>query len=214
MIDAERFNRIKQDHGHHGSWAVWASPSRRPKSEVSNLDVLDERLNPTLLETLNPGVVMVGLNLGHGTNRPDRPFRNFHSSNSSAHDFKIRYAFSGTDFWGAYMTDVIKKVVEPVSGKLVDWLKHNPQVIADNIKHFRNELSDLGSRRPVILAFGSAAYDLLAANLGASDCSRLVRLTHYSHRISKEKYRDEVHQQLHASAELPNQRLHPSAAGC
>ena len=122
MIDVERFNRIKQDHGDHGSWAVWALPSRRPKSEVSNLDVLDERLNPTLLETLNPEVVMVGLNLGHGTNRPDRPFRNFHSSNSAAHDFKIRYAFSGTDFWGAYMTDVIKKVVEPVSGKLVAWL--------------------------------------------------------------------------------------------
>ena len=213
MIEAERFNRIRQNHGLHGSWAVWVSPSRRPKSEVGNLDILDERLNPTLLETLNPEVVMVGLNLGHGTDRPDRPFRNFHSPSPSAHDFKIRYAFSGTDFWGTYMTDIIKKVVEPVSGKLVAWLSHNPQVIADNVKTFRTELSDLGCHRPVILAFGGAAYDLLGTNLGEDDYSRLVRLTHYSHRISKEKYRDEIHQQLQSSMELPNKRLHPTAAG-
>lgn len=213
MIERERFNRIRQDHGCHGSWAVWALSSGRPKSEVGNLEVLDERLNPTLLETLNPGVVMVGLNLGHGSaDKPDKPFRNFHSLNPSAHDFKIRHAFSGTDFWGAYMTDVIKDVVEPVSGKLIAWLRHNPQVIADNIKTFRTELSDLGHHRPVILAFGGAVYDLLGANLGTDDYSRLVRLTHYSYRIRKEKYRDEVHLQLLSSKELPNQRLHPTAA--
>jgi hypothetical protein len=195
MIDPERFDLIKRKHGAYGSWAVWVPSSGRPKSNVANLDVLDERLNTALLETLNPGVVMVGLNLGHGAGT-DAPFRNFHSCNPKAHDFKIRRAFSGTTFWGAYMTDIIKDRVEPASGKLVGWLKQNPHVIADNVRRLRAELSDLGHSRPVILAFGRAAYDLLAKNLSASDYACLVQLRHYSDRISEDDYREEVHRQL------------------
>ena len=94
---------------------------------MGNLDVLDERANPALLATLNPGVVMVGLNFSRF--RPHGAFRNFHDPSPVANDFKIRFAFSGTAFWGAYMTDVIKEVVELISGNLLDDLKVHPEVV-------------------------------------------------------------------------------------
>ena len=59
MIDAACFALIKQRHGAYGSWAVWAPPASTPKSNVGDLTVLDEVANQALLETLNPGVVMV-----------------------------------------------------------------------------------------------------------------------------------------------------------
>ena len=197
MIDSTRFNLIKQRHGAYGSWAVWALPSGAPKSTMGDLQILDEYSNPALLEALNPGVVMVGLNISRGG--ANEPFRNFHDSGAVANDFKIRYAFRDTGFWGAYMTDVIKEIVEPVSGTLLNYLRKNPEVVGDHVKILRSELLDLGCPHPVILAFGGAAHNLLKENLCVDDYSLLVPLTHYSHRISKEKYRDTVHRQiLHA----------------
>lgn len=197
MIDAERFDLIKRKHGAYGSWAVWAPPTTSPKSNTGDLTVLDELANQALLETINPGVVMIGLNISRGF--PDRPFRNFHDPGAAAHDFKIRYAFHNTVFWGAYMTDVIKDFVEPVSGKLLDYLRGHPQVVHTHVNSLREELLDLGHPKPLILAFGRAAYELLADNLRAEAFSALVYVTHYSHHISKEDYRDTVHQQILAA---------------
>ncbi len=194
MIDVDWFDLIKQKHGAYASWAVWAPPARTAKSGVGDLRVFDLQANPKLLETLNPGVVMVGLNVSRSF--PDEPFRNFHDPRPEANDFKIRYAFSGTRFWGAYMTDVIKGVVEPDSGKLLNWLRRNPKVITKQVEAFRAELSDLGHPRPEILAFGRAAYDLLIENLQSDDYASIMRLTHYSHWMSKERYRNVVHEQL------------------
>jgi len=160
---------------------------------MGNLSVLDEHANPTLLKILNPSVVMIGLNISRGFHEP---FRNFHDPCPSANDFKIRHAFHDTEFWGAYMTDVIKGFVEPVSETLIEHLRKNPEVIGDHIQTLRAELLDLGSSRPLILAFGGRAHALIAARLSADEYSRLVHLTHYSYRISKEKYRDVVHGQI------------------
>lgn len=164
---------------------------------MGDLDVLDERVNPSLLDTLEPGVVMIGLNISRSF--PDEPFRNFHDPSPMANDFKIRFAFSGTEYWGAYMTDVIKDFVEPVSGRLLDHLRADPSLVGKHIDALREELADLGRPRPAILAFGGAAYDLLRSNLDHQDYSMLVPLTHYSHRISKENYREAVHRQIGAA---------------
>ncbi len=206
MIDAKRFELIKRKYGWCASWAVWAPQGPTPKSNMGDVEVLDLRTNPSLLQTLDPGVVMVGLNLSRGF--PDIPFRNFHDPASVANDFKIRYAFRGTSYWGAYMTDVVKKHVEPVSGQLLNHLRANPQVVTDHIEALRSELLDLGYPRPVILAFGWAAYSLLEQNLNCDDFSLLVRLTHYSHYISKENYRTKVHEQIAAARRTAAQQMH------
>ncbi|MGE0363993.1 MAG: hypothetical protein AB7H93_16005 [Vicinamibacterales bacterium] len=199
MIDAALFDLIKRKHGAYGSWAVWAPATSTPKSNMGDLTVLDETANQNLLETLNPGVVMIGLNISRGF--PDEPFRNFHDPGPTANDFKIRYAFHDTVFWGAYMTDVIKGFVEPVSGKLLGYLRTHPQVVVAHVDALRKELLDLGHPKPVILAFGRGVHGLLAENLRAEDFSALVPLTHYSHHISKEDYRRSVHQQLLAAGQ-------------
>jgi hypothetical protein len=87
-------------------------------------------------------------------------FRNFHDSYSSAKDYKIRFAFKETPYYGAYMTDIIKGVAEVSSKKLLRYLKANPSVLQDNIGLFQAEMTDLGSVRPTILVFGGDAHAL------------------------------------------------------
>jgi len=154
---------------------------------------------------------MIGLNLSRGF--PDSPFRNFHDPDPVAQDFKIRHAFNGTSYWGAYMTDVIKGHVELVSGQLLNYLRAHPQVIQKQLKALRSELLDLGCPRPVVLAFGGAVFSLLKRNLSRNDYSLLIRLTHYSHFISKEKYRAKVHEQIasaHRTAAQPLKQKGPA----
>lgn len=195
MIDSARLDLIRRKHGAYASWAVWVPPSDAPKSNMGNLDILDERLNPALFETLKPSVVMVGLNVAERS-LSGEPFRNFHDPSPIANDFKIRFAFAGTEFWGAYMTDVIKGFPQTNSGRLLDHLKAHPEVISRNLDALGAELADLGHPKPVILAFGSAVYALLQRHLGSDQYSLLVSLIHYSHRISKEDYREAVHRTI------------------
>jgi hypothetical protein len=115
MVERKTFELIKQKHGGYASWAVWADPAGSPKSNIGDLGVLEPDRNPTLFQTLRNDVIMVGLNLS----RPvSVPFANFHDPSSQGQDFKIRFAFARTPYYGAYMTDIIKGVVIPKSGML------------------------------------------------------------------------------------------------
>lgn len=159
MIDRARFEMIKEKHGAYASWAVWAIAGERPKSNIGDLGVLDPDRNDALLTTLQPGVVMVGLNISRWSS--SEPFRNFHDPSPRANDFKIRYAFTGTPFEGAYMTDVIKNLELVDSSEVVARLKFDPNVVRENMETFRAELRDLGANRPTILVFGAEAHGSL-----------------------------------------------------
>lgn len=198
MIDAVRFAMIRQKHGRYASWAVWVDAADKPKSNIGDMTVFDVERNPYLLNTLRPDVVMVGLN-GSRSMDFDVPFRNFHDRNPRAQDFKIRYAFVGTPFYGAYMTDIIKHIEMVDSNRLLALLKTAPDLVRRNCEAFRNEIRDLNVEKPTILAFGVAAYDIINQHFRADEYSRLVRVTHYSHQISKENYRTEVFAQLDES---------------
>jgi hypothetical protein len=189
VIDRETFDRMRQRWGSYGSWAVWAEASGWPTSNVGDLSVLDPDANPELLSTLRDDVVMVGLNIA----RPfSEPFRNFHDSYSNAKDYKIRYAFKDTPYYGAYMSDIIKGVAEVRSKELLRYLKANPSVLQDNIDLFLEELTDLRSARPMILVFGGDAHALAREWVPKRAYSRLIRLMHYSNYISHEDYRRKV----------------------
>jgi len=83
------------------------------------------------LATLNPEVILVGLNIS----RPiKRPFGNFHPNYSEAQDYKLRHALYETEWWGGYLTDIIKDFEEKVSGKMMDYLRRNPDFEQANIK--------------------------------------------------------------------------------
>ena len=160
MISIEIFETIKQKYGDVASWAVWEDVGVKPKSNMGHINIFDLQKNPALLAVLKNNVVMVGLNFS----RPvllTEPFKNFHDLNPSANDFKIRYAFRETEFYGAYMTDVIKNLEMKDSNNVKAHLKRNTKLIQENISILREELSDLHAKTPVLLAFGSDTYNLL-----------------------------------------------------
>lgn len=196
-MDIRHFESIKEKHGSYASWAVWADAADKPKSNMGDMSVFDLSLNPTLLHLLKANVIMVGLNIASFSRLLPEPFRNFHDPNPSANDFKIRYAFRDTEYYGAYMTDIIKRVGMLNSKELLEHLKSHPALVEQNIEHFREELQDLNSSPPTILAFGVGAYKIIRDNLRTAEYSKLIKLTHYSHQISKEKYREAVLKQIH-----------------
>jgi len=196
MVDRETFDRIKEKHGPYASWAVWAEPDGRPKSHVGDLTVLDPDRNSALLRMLRSDVVMLGLNISK--DQP-APFGNFHSAKPAGQDYKIRFAFTDTSFYGAYMTDFIKGVVMLKSGDLMHYLDAHPDVEAESAGCLLEEFDDLKSESPpTVIAFGCSAYLLAAKHLPANRYSRLVRVTHFADFISPTAYRERVLRELGA----------------
>ena len=114
---------MTKKYGHYASWAIWADTGLKPKSNVGDLSIFDMELNSNIIERLRPDIIMVGLNIS----RPiEFTFGNFHDRRSQSQDYKIRYAFKGTKFYGAYMTDIIKDFEQVISGNVISYLKSNP----------------------------------------------------------------------------------------
>jgi hypothetical protein len=195
MVDRETFDLIKEKHGRYVSWAVWAEPDGKPKSHVGDLTVLDPDQNPALLGKLRSDVVMLGLNLARDW---PRPLGNFHDTSSRGQDYKIRFAFTGRPFYGAYMTDIIKGVVMLKAGDLMRYLAANPHVVAESVKCLLEEFDDLKSESPTVIAFGRNAHQLADKHLPKDRYSRLVRVRHFSDYISQTAYRERVRSELAA----------------
>lgn len=80
--------------------------TKNPKSNCGEMSIFDLSQNPKFLETVNPNVIMVGSNFSRTIEK--KAFINFHDKRPQGQDYKIRYALRDTDFYGAYMTDIIK----------------------------------------------------------------------------------------------------------
>jgi hypothetical protein len=156
---------------------------------MEDISVLHPDVNPELLQSLRNDVVMVGLNISR---QVAEPFRNFHDPSPRANDFKIRHAFQGTPYWGAYMTDFLKDFEMVESRSVIRRLKQEPTLVAESVERLLAEISDLQCSEPALFAFGTATHQLVANNVPRDKYRRLVCLTHYSYRISKERYREAV----------------------
>ena len=185
MVTRKVFEKIKSNYGNCASWAVWAKQGEKPKSNVGDLTVLNPDSNPHLLTQLNPQIILVGLNISR--NLGIEPLANFHDSKSKATDYKIRFALTDTVFWGAYMTDIIKDFDEVSSGKMIKYLRAEPDLERQNVKLFREEIAILGVEKPTLIAFGADVYSILARNFG--DEFDIKKIQHYAARTSKEIYR-------------------------
>jgi hypothetical protein len=193
MVDRETFDRIKEKHGLHASWAVWSEPDGKPKSNMGAFPVLDPDQNPALLGILRSDVVMLGLNLS--TSQPP-PLGNFHPASSRGNDYKIRFAFTG--FYGAYMTDIIKEVVMLKAGNLMRYLATHPDVVAKSVECLLEEFHDLKSEPPTVIAFGGSAHQLAVKHLPANRYSRLVHVTHFAVFMGQTAYRERIRSELAA----------------
>ena len=178
----EKILSIKSKYGHMASWAIWANKDIKEKSNMDDISFFENIKNIKF----NPNIILVGLNISE---KIKRPFGNFHSENSSAHDYKIRYAVKDTIIWGSYMTDIIKDFEEKVSNNLMKYLRYNPEFLKENINSFEDELKHIGSNNPILIAFGNDCYKLLIDNF--KNKYLVYKVSHYSSCISKEKLRDE-----------------------
>ena len=183
MIDKQRFDAVREKYGHYASWAVWGREGKNPKDGMGDITFLEDP-SEEFLTTLDPETILVGLNISRAIGRP---FGNFHPDYPEAQDYKLRYALRGTGFWGGYITDIIMDFEEKVSGKLMAYLRQDPQFEQENINIFREEVIAIGSASPTLIALGGASFAILKRKLG--DEFPILKAPHYSMYISKEKYR-------------------------
>lgn len=186
-ITRARFEAIRRDFGDVGSWAVWAEarPGEGVKARVGEMAALDPDADAALLGMLNPEVVMLGIN-GSGAPTPE-PFSSFHDPSPRANHFKLRHAYRGTPYWGAYLTDAFKGIPSYGAKKTIEFLRANPAIVAEQLANLRVEIAALCAEDPLLIAFGRDVHGILRENLG--DEFRLVRVPHYAHFLSKEDYR-------------------------
>ena len=188
-ITRERFDEVRKRWGAYSSWAVWHSigPEDKPKAHAGDITSLDPDKKPSLLSLLNPDVVLLGLNAATRPIPPE-PWSNFHDSRAVANDFKIRFALADSPYAGAYMTDVLVGLHETDSNKVATYMRANPTILTAQIERLEEELNDIGATNPLLIAFGGAAHKALREHLGHK--YRIVKVTHYVHRIKKEQYRE------------------------
>jgi len=191
MIDIETFCKVREQFGKFASWAVWAEAGKNPKDSIDDLRVFNLNENPALLETLHGNAILLGLNISR---RIERLLGNFHDPRPMATDFKIRYAFRGTPYWGSYMTDIIKDFEDKASGKMMGFLTNNPDFEKNSIRKLREEIDVLRVSSPLLVTFGKDAESIAKRNLGQE--FRIVGIPHYANFISKEDYRALVRKQL------------------
>jgi hypothetical protein len=188
LITREKFDFIKDKYAYCASWAIWSDEDEKPKSNIGDVTILDPDSNKNLLSQLNPNVVLLGLNISRGDIKI--PFANFHDKRPEATDFKIRFAFRGSPYWGGYMTDIIKDFEQKISGKVILYLRRNKSFEKENVQTFRQELIDIGATDPTLIAFGNITYDILERNL--KDEFKILKVPHYANYTNKEKYREQV----------------------
>lgn len=85
MLSHERCEIIRRKHGCYASWAIWAPTGKTAASNVGDLTVQAPESNPGLLTTLEPKLVMLGLNISRPVNKP---LGNFHDEKPQAKVFQ------------------------------------------------------------------------------------------------------------------------------
>ena len=192
MMTKKAYAALKEKYGKFGSWAVWERAGRAPSSNTGSMNWVNDR---QLLRILDTGFVFVGLNVsntrGNRKGEFTEDWKNFHSEHSYQKDFKLRFALEGTSYWGSYLTDVIKEHVEGDSREVMKYLRGHPDVVKRNICRLEEELSCL-EKRPVLVAIGCDAYDILRKNLGQDGKYKILRIPHYSGWGGQEEYRKRV----------------------
>ena len=188
IITSQKFVELRDKYGLHASWAIWAEETDRPKSNMGDLTIFEDAAT---LELLNPNNILVAYNFSV-EGKVLRPWENFHGENGEA--YKLRYALRDTSLWGAYITDIIKDLVDPDAESVTEYLRENPEVVRSNIERFEEEVKDLGVDSPDLYALGNDVFEILEAHL--SSRFRIRKITHYAWQRSKEQYRQKILEQL------------------
>lgn len=192
MIKKTDYEYLLQNYGMVASWAIWALPGSKPKSNMRDVSFFESE---NILQELNPHIAFIGLNgsTGHDNYMDcDKPWHNFHSSAPHGNDYKLRYAVMNTPFWGAYITDAIVDYSETDSTKVSRYLTDHSEIISQNMKRLKDEFSHLANDLTII-ALGDKSFSLINREFGNSYC--VLQIPHYSYTgINKEQYRSALNE--------------------
>ena len=199
MIREEVYYNLKERFGKVSSWTLWQDAEPQyPKSNIGDMSVFHEQ---NLLEKLQTNYVFVGLNPAvhdyEEIREQEEDWCAFHSTdNQRQNDYKLRYALKGTEYWGSYITDIIKGYNETNSQRVLEDLEANKDLLDRSIELLRTELEIIGEP-PVIIALGGEAYRIL---IGIKEflppVKSIVQITHFSYRINKENYKKRILREL------------------
>lgn len=195
-ISKELYDKLRESFGMYSSWAVWAdAEDGKPKSNIGDMSIFND---PNLLNKLNDRYIFVGLNAAEHEYEKEsecQPWNAFHSSdNKRQQDYKLRYALMGTNYWGSYMTDILKEYKKTNSRDVEKYIKGLDNVFQDDkyIGGFIKEL-ELFETPPTLIAMGNSVEKILKRYFSNYD---IVKIQHYASWIGKEKYREKVLNQL------------------
>ncbi len=185
-ISPRTYQQLKLCYGRWSSWALW-NPA-----VISDLAIMEPRGIPHPL--MRADLVFVGLNAARPTSKP---WEAFHTT--SANDKKLAGLLNNAVFGGAYITDIIKGLVEVEGKKAADIVKDNDSLLKSNAKLFCDELEMLGvGADTTIIVFGNEAWDIiqrmLEKNLLDPCCAKglFVKNTHFAAYVSIEDMKKEL----------------------
>jgi len=175
-VSEQAFEVLKSKYD--SSWAIWALEERKViRDSVCDMSVFDLTINEDLLEQLRPEYVIVALNKSNKSGEELRPLENFHSGSQ---DYKLRHALKGSPFWGAYITDFAKGIVEGDSKKVRKYLRDNPEEVEKCIIQLQEEIQVLGIEKPTFIALeDKVVYPYLEKHFPDF---KVVKIPHYAAR--------------------------------
>jgi hypothetical protein len=148
-MDKTAFDKIKNfEYGgikcrKTASWAVW------DRENPENTRVIEQNL-----DRLKGQYVFVGLNFGGDNHHLEEDWKNFHSA--SAGDKRLRELFTGMEYEGAYMTDIIKNEATNNAGEIMEKIKSGAlkRPVEKHIEYFIEEISLFNTENIKMFLFG------------------------------------------------------------
>lgn len=208
MIAREAFETLKEEFGLGSSWAVWATlPDEEMKGKTAVEDLTPFEDEDALLGVLNGDYIFVGLNPAVHDNdwaserTPGNPvyWTNFHSGDKRrAQDYKLRYAFFDTPYWGSFMTDIYTAIADTDAASALK--RTTPEMTEQSVRTILRIREILGGSATIV-AMGNRAHRILADYCGKHPelDIPLKRIRHASAFGGAARYREKVLSQLGGS---------------
>lgn len=188
-MELAKYKELEKKFGKVGSWAIWARPGEKAKSNTADMSIFNK---PNLTDLLKTDLVFIGLNEAVHDRKDGYKgsWMNFHSDdNKRQNDYKLRYALMDTPYWGSYITDLIKSHPDTISTNVIKGINKKQIKIEKHIEILKRELEILGEK-PILVALGGDVYDVIKKHLANE--YKIIKIYHYSYRMSKEKYREHL----------------------
>jgi hypothetical protein len=128
---------------------------------------------------------MVGLNISKPVNKC---WSNFRSRHRGANDRKLMYAFNWSPYRGAYMTDLLKGIIQPNSALIMRDIRSGEIDMIREISKFRGEMQMLGAGKDTLFVlWGGKTSKLFKEHLGFLYPNHLA-CSHYASRGSDQQW--------------------------